>query len=126
MLDLLFLAGSRGARPTISGLTLSGTPGFCNFDSVGQPATVDAQWAISRAFDNAYEVRVFYNGMLTKTLVTSATQAWSEFAPGDVENGGQSPFEATTTVEVQLVQKSNGLVLQSLTGSYTATYGTCR
>jgi hypothetical protein len=125
---LLALAGAHPVAttplPAIGGLSVNSNPGFCNFDSVGQHATLDVNFAIANQ-DAAYEIHVLESGSLLATLPVSAT-TFNYSTPGDVENGGLSRTDYTFNFNVQVVRTADGVVMQDSPISYSGTYGTCR
>jgi hypothetical protein len=125
---LLALAGAHPAAatplPAIGELNVNSNPGFCNFDSVGQHATLDVNFAIANQ-DAAYEVHVLESGALLATLPVTATH-FEYSTPGEVENGGQSPIDYTFHFNVQVVRIADGVIMQDSPISYSGIYGTCR
>lgn len=124
---LLALAGDRtpsAPLPAVSGISVVANPGFCNFDSVGEPATITLNFSVANP-GTGYELRVLMDGALQATLALSAT-SWTSGAVGDVEFAGQSQTERSFTFAVQLVRTADGVIVQEQPASYTSTYGICR
>lgn len=123
---LALAAAYRAPAPSlqVSGLRVVSNPGFCNFDSVGEAASMSIQWDAAHASD-AYELHLLESGTLAATLPATDTDTTYP-APLDVENAGQSQQEFTFHFTLQVVRKVDGVVIQELSTTYSSSWGVCR
>lgn len=110
--------------PNASAITISSNPGFCNFDSVGDHATLTLNFSVANQ-TAGYSLRLLESGGLVTTLALSAT-SYVFSTPGDVENAGLSQVGYTFNFDLQIIRDADGVVMQDVLKSYSSTYGTCR
>lgn len=141
LLHFLALVSSltpQGAQPTLGNLAATPTDGACSLVAgpgggapgredaltVATPATVTFNWTVLSPNDADYVIHVSLNGGAISEQSTSLT-SWAVTLTGLVRNNDVNPTLIGTAIEVRVVRRSDGVTVQSLTNTYTATYGTC-
>lgn len=107
--------------PALGSIIFSHTSGSCG-SSVD--ATVSPSWVVTNPDDTNYEVHVQENGVLVATQLSSST-SYSKTVAGFVESGSFRQFTSSWAYTVEVVRKSDGVVIASRSRTWTQLYGAC-
>lgn len=96
--------------------------GFCSGGSVGFPAKLRVSWTAINFNAALHEFRVYQDSILVNTTSSSS---WDKDVVGYILDGFFHPVFFSWLFRVDIVRKSDGVVLASGSTTWSHYYGTC-
>lgn len=125
VIELLFMGAASASTgtltPALGEATISDSAGSCPSND----ASLVVSWTVINPDDATYELHVLENGGLASTQLCSST-SFTKPITGFIESGPYRQFTSRWTFVIQLVRKSDGVVIASRTASeWVVLYGAC-